>query len=896
MPPKKSKKPDQDGKAPSKRATRGASAKADNEKVDVAEGSPVNDGSKKTAKKPASSPSPAKPSTPSTGDKRKRADEEDENQDEEDSRSPPRSRRPKKPKLSPKTGRRVKFEVYLRDRVKDLGFNVEPVKGHEPDDEDKDKPDEDWASMQHLRQRCDDRLDEIEEAIRTLGRDKLKKYTNLPELDIPEHKSDETRHEKRQKDESIKVNEEIDPIAEKKRVKKSKNFPDGKKYRSAKQLGDLVKILEKEFGDELARRRVKHPSDVSLAKYPSKRVNKAKAAAEARGESPKLTMNLQKQWTKHGLSLRELVDLYNRHGSEVPAPARDELVKKCQRYNLSTAGNLWSLEKAILMYELSSKQRMYGLSQEAINQVISALGDIEAPVDTEEDDNGGDSSDDATGPYDDLKTDGKGKDSSKIGKSSSKDSTAARKDGKKSSQEAGSSSPKDGSKGDKKDGKKDGKKTGKKDDKKDGKKDNKSTGANTNFTKRNTRSSKKIDLRVEDNRFIALDEITVTDGGQTQRFTQVDVSGTAERCMWNAVQLHWIGTERAPARRVAEQYPVNDRVRDLWNAVMHPAEGTTNPARQSRRRLYMALQQASLSSAHSNLEARLTNRRMGDTDMLQVVADALDIEIFIYSPQHCPDGAITWHRYVRGQPQNDSARQMHLMNYMHAEHWTALTPLGAGPITLPALGEMHRHPITGGGIPIPALTRLQPGDAHNTDLRDEDLHDDPEDGHVADRTEVEEEEEESDDAEDDEDEEMDEQEDADGDDGPAPPPAAGAPSTATTSAAARRTSPSASHPPRSSSAPASTRRNSHSPSSASQKRARRRTRSRSKSKSRSASQPNGGVQKNIQTNQSLSKNARKKKAKQLRKIFQNFYVGVPSPQNVAGALRSPFPRAVVSAP
>ncbi|KAH0388851.1 hypothetical protein KCU92_g532, partial [Aureobasidium melanogenum] len=854
MPPK-GKKNDKGGKAPSKQA------KADDGTADAVDGSSVKDGRKKTAT--AKSPSPAKPTTPATGDKRKRADEEDEEDEEEDDRSPPRTRRPKKPKLSPKTGRKVKLEAYLRDLVKDLAFNVEPVKGHEPDDEDEDMPDEDWASTQRLRQRCDDRLDEIEEAIRTLGSEKLTKYSKekvIPELDIPEHKSDKTRHEKRQKNKEIKDDEEIDPIAEKKRVKKSKNFPDGKKYVTAKQLGTVVKLLERVFGDELAKRRVQHPHDVSLAKHPSKRAKKAKAAAEARGESPKLTRTLDKQWDNHGLTLRELIDLYNRHGSVAPAPARDDLVKKCQQYGLSTAGDLWNLEKAILIYELSGKQRMYGLSQEAIKNIISVLGDIEAPVDTEEDEDGGDDSDDATGPYDDLKTDGKGKDKPKDGKSGSKEATASPKDGKKSGKEAGTSPTKDESK--------DGKKDGKKGDKKGGKKD---------VTKRRTRSDKTIDLKAEDSKLVRQKEITVTDGGQTQRFTQVNVSPTGLRCMWNAVQLNWIGRERAPGRRVAEQYPVNDRVRDLWNAVMHPEEGTTNPARQSRHRLYTALQQGSLDDDNTRLEDRIINRRMGDSDMLQVVADALDIEIFMYFPQYSPDGTITWNRYVRGQPQNDSARQIHIANYINARHWTALTPVGAGPITLPALGEMHRHPIPGSGIPIPALTRLQPGDEENTDLRDEDLHDDPEDGHVADITETAEDEEEDD-----------EEEDADGDGGSPPPPAAGAAAAAAPSAAARRLSPSASHPARGSSAPASTGRGSRSPS-ASQKRARRRTRSKSKSKSRSTSQPRG-VQKNVQRTQPLSKNARKKITKTLRKTFQNFYVAMPSPQNIGGAARSPYLR------
>lgn len=242
MPPKKAKKIGKGGKAPPKHATRAVSAKPDDETPEAVGGSPVKDSSDKTAKKPTKSPSPAKPDTPATGDKRKRADDEDEEEEEdnEDSRSPPRSRRPKKPKLSPKSGKRVKLEAYLRDRVKDLGFNVEPVKGHEPDDEDEDKPDEDWASMQRLRQRCDDRLDEIEEAIRTLGKATLKQYRHIPELDIPEHKSHETRYEKRQKDRKIEANQEIDLIAEKKRVKVCVRFIHCRRTSASLQLWALI--------------------------------------------------------------------------------------------------------------------------------------------------------------------------------------------------------------------------------------------------------------------------------------------------------------------------------------------------------------------------------------------------------------------------------------------------------------------------------------------------------------------------------------------------------------------------------------------------------------------------------------------------------------------------------
>jgi hypothetical protein len=285
--------------------------------------------------------------------------------------------------------------------------------------------------------------------------------------------------------------------------------------------------------------------------------------------------------------------------------------------------------------------------------------------------------------------------------------------------------------------------------------------------------------------------------------------------------------------------------------------------------------------------------------MLQLVADALDIEIFAYSPQHNDDGTLTWHRYVRGEPQSDPARQIHLANYMNAVHWTALVPIGDGSINLPALGPMHRDPAPGEDITVSPLTRLQPGDEDNTDLRPEDEHDSIEDGHVADTTE-----EEKDDSEDEELEDEDEDGDEDGDDKdkdgadggdggppPPPPPAGGAAVAITTTAAKRLSSTSRSRPSSRNTIYISSDHGSQSPP-GSQKRARRRARARSKSQSRSTSRPQG-VQKNAQPTQPLSKKARKNKTKALRKIFESFHIGMPSPQNMTGAVRSPYPDSAV---
>lgn len=330
----------------------------------------------------------------------------------------------------------------------------------------------------------------------------------------------------------------------------------------------------------MAKRRVQHPHDVSPAKYSSKSAKESKEAAEAKGESPKLTRSLDKQWNKHGLSLRELLDLYNRYGSQTPAPVHDDLVKKCKQYGLSAVGNLWELEKAILMYELASKQRMYGLSQEAISKIISAIGDIDAPVGTEGDGGGDDGDDGADG------TKPKGKDKPK-GVSASPKGDKTGDTGKDTS----------------KDGKDDGKKGGKKNDK--------PAGAAKKTGTRSTRLSKKNDPALEDSKLINQKEIAITDDGQTQRFAQTNVSGASNRCMWHAIQLLWMGRQKGSGKKLVDQYPVNSRVNDLWNAVMHPNDGTTNPARQARQRLYTEMQRNSVSATGGSLERRVRNRQLG---------------------------------------------------------------------------------------------------------------------------------------------------------------------------------------------------------------------------------------------------------------------------------------------
>ncbi|CAD0010469.1 unnamed protein product [Aureobasidium pullulans] len=117
--------------------------------------------------------------------------------------------------------------------------------------------------------------------------------------------------------------------------------------------------------------------------------------------------------------------------------------------------------------------------------------------------------------------------------------------------------------------------------------------------------------------------------------------------------------------------------------------------------------------------------------MVQLVADALDVEIFTYTPQYESDGTTSWIRLARGQPQTDPQRQIHIANYMHSIHWTALRPVGT--FAMPDLDPMATTPNFTLDPPGP-VPRLPIGHIDNFDLRPEARHDDPEDGHVADCT------------------------------------------------------------------------------------------------------------------------------------------------------------------
>ncbi|CAC9891465.1 unnamed protein product [Aureobasidium pullulans] len=505
MPPKKTKKVD---KAKDNKPTVKTRAMA---RAEAAAAAPV---AGTIPVRPRKTPAPK----PTTGVKRKRKGKGDDSGDDSDSDKPAKGAK--------------------RRRKADDDGSSDDISGSSNDGNDSPNDEE-----RMLRGRLDDNLDAIEEALRAVGSGYYK------DILLSEHKSTETRRQKRAKDKTIPFDQHVEPLTTKKR--KSKNFPDGFVVVTNAELQEMKRVLASLLVDNLAKREFSIP------------------------------------------------------GPAVEEPTRSALEKKCKEYGLNTVGaTLWDLDKAVTLYELAAKKRLYDLPQGEMEDIVSALWSVQAQA----------------------------------------------------------------------------------------------------------ANGKRLDedqRRSRDNEIMNQEVVTISSGGQTQQFTQGH--GTT----------------------FEERYPVNSRVIDLWEEVMHQPDGTTNPARLSRRALYRAMQWDSINARDGSLEVRLYNMQMGDIDMVQLVADALDVEIFTYTPQYESDGTTSWIRLARGQPQTDPQRQIHIANYMHSIHWTALRPVGT--FAMPDLDPMATTPNFTLDPPGP-VPRLPIGHIDNFDLRPEARRDDPEDGHVADCT------------------------------------------------------------------------------------------------------------------------------------------------------------------
>ncbi|KAH0276805.1 hypothetical protein KCU91_g3627, partial [Aureobasidium melanogenum] len=222
--------------------------------------------------------------------------------------------------------------------------------------------------------------------------------------------------------------------------------------------------------------------------------------------------------------------------------------------------------------------------------------------------------------------------------------------------------------------------------------------------------------------------LTITHGQWRQIFTQHNPSGVGLRCLWNAVAFTWSGDEKKVTREA-----IRDRVQALLLDVLSGSRSSpANPAQRERADLYHALNERTPDLINS-----LKTMEMGDIDDVQLIADALDAEIFMYVPRELREvgGDVlvgSWDLLARGQP-HPPERQIHLVNYPNAHHWTVLWPLfgdGNPPVSDEARLPIPDFPELGAG----PLLRLAEGDEGNQDLR----HDDRRrtggsmDGHVAD--------------------------------------------------------------------------------------------------------------------------------------------------------------------
>lgn len=446
---------------------------------------------------------------------------------------------------------------YIISRANALGIKAEAAKGLTP-------------GPGNTRKQCDDFLDAIEDAIRTLGLTKYKwdwpKGSKFGKLNIPE-KKDETRWNKRKKAKLEESDEEIDEIQ---RI----DLKDPVVI-TAERLKLLAQQLSRMIVERLMSRGIANPDDTPEPPFTpggpldegtgdaaekkktekEKKAAAAKAAAAAKKVKAAKPRSLEHQWNGHGKSLRQLLDVLDTHGKKATVSARSTLEEQCKKYGLATEGSDWDLQKRIMQYELASSQRRHGLPQHAIDALINSLDQIDAPEgEGEKDEEGREGDDD-----DDD-------DEEKVDKLAGARKRLKEKDKAKQKE----------------------------------KEKQKKAQAAKDKKKRTAAENKSLKKKT----------LQIGIGGWQQTFGQIDVSGTGYRCMWNAINLLWRGVE-LPRRNTFATELIPVRVRALWDAVMHPAAGTTNPARQARRTLYETFHNADPDPS-DGFEARLRSLEWGE--------------------------------------------------------------------------------------------------------------------------------------------------------------------------------------------------------------------------------------------------------------------------------------------
>ncbi|KAF1353800.1 hypothetical protein BDV97DRAFT_396610 [Delphinella strobiligena] len=206
----------------------------------------------------------------------------------------------------------------------------------------------------------------------------------------------------------------------------------------------------------------------------------------------------------------------------------------------------------------------------------------------------------------------------------------------------------------------------------------------------------------------------VAGANQNHEYIQTNSHNSDLRCLWHVFARGYYENSAASHQRFQH---VRDRVAVLWDHVVgihHP----DNPARQDRGGLYHLMLENSRTGRDS-IVSQLRTGDWGTLDIVQLLADAFDVEIYVHIPtnivatQNLP--VVTqWQLQVRGD-RHPPNRQIHIVNWMNAYHWTLLEPLRrrADPDVIdpsdPVLPDHLRTPVPGQrDDPVPPPLRRYP--------------------------------------------------------------------------------------------------------------------------------------------------------------------------------------------
>lgn len=221
-----------------------------------------------------------------------------------------------------------------------------------------------------------------------------------------------------------------------------------------------------------------------------------------------------------------------------------------------------------------------------------------------------------------------------------------------------------------------------------------------------------------------------TTGNRHLRFSQTDPKGGGLHCLYHVFARGYYANHSSSHLRTDQ---IVARMTALWNHVMDRTNYPNNPARQGRWLIYRNMELNSRDGGRGDLttidEVIRDGGRWGTIDHVQLLADAFDVEIIVYTPSGLVASDIEfdppvvsggWQIQSRGS-HHPPSRQLHVACYPNSVHWTLLTPEWHianpdnpnpnDPVYIHnAFSHDHlRTPLPENGIIPNPLTRLPPG-------------------------------------------------------------------------------------------------------------------------------------------------------------------------------------------